>query len=401
MNITIESDQTLAIVEQFVPRQNAGGARGAAERERIRRAMDHAYFFGPDAEWLAAQIWARLDQAPESRLRRRNANIVALAGFHIGSTTAAAELISGHLCNYGASIWRRRDKDLKSAPLEYLEGTRQALLFSILKESGGEKGVPGVRQIRRILESHCSNDENIGHFSAIPMANESAHPLIGTKQRKDSAAMNAIAPHSDQKLLDVLKQSPDIQKIIADDHARTVSERQKIIAAMAALDARSERDFLALEKAVQIAIAGVREADKALRAANDRLGAASYAKSGANYAYTSERQRLEELLRDGVDSAMFDDFQRQMRDELDKTRKQFEGGSVRFVNRLTDRGEERGYNNGPSVNARLSAISAAMEEAERLRISADQSTVAARLAELRANLPKVVPAVTPAGDKQS
>lgn len=201
--------------------------------------------------------------------------------------------------------------------------------------------------------------------------------------------MNAMTPHSDQELLAALGQNPEIKKYVADKNARDTAGRQKIIDTIAALDAKAARELAAFKKVVQTKIVGVREAEKTLRAANDELSVASFAESGANLTYSTERQSLEVLLRLGVDADLFDNFQREMRDEVEKTRKKFVGGYVQMTHEVTRKTELRGYNNSDTVNARLAAIRAAMEEAERLRISADQTKVAARLDELRAGLPEV------------
>jgi hypothetical protein len=212
--------------------------------------------------------------------------------------------------------------------------------------------------------------------------------------------MNAMTPQSDQKLLAALRNSPEAVKLVAAENERIIAERQKPIDAIKALDAKARREFPALEKGVQTAIAGVREAEKALHAANDKLRMASHAKSAASNTYTRERHLLETQLRDGVSAKLFDDFQSEMFDEIEESRKQFEGGYVRVRNRVTGRLEERGYNNSISVNGRIAAIKTAMDEAEALRLAADQSVAAARLAELRATLPKIVPAIRPGEEKE-
>ena len=385
MTNALAVDPMPLLVKEIVPRENEGGARGAAMRERIRRALAHSYFFGDDAEWLERELWARLDQAPESMLRRRDAAITALAAFYFGSAHSVAKEIASDLGRYGASRWRLRDKNFEAAPLEFSPGSHQSLIFTVLQVSGGEDGVPSVRHIRRIL----------GQNTAAESAQKREHPLTGIKQRKGRNTMNAIVPHSDQKLLASLRQSPEIQKILVDEHAHTVAERKEIITAIAALDAKANRDFVSLDKAVETAVAGGREAEKALRAANDRISKASFAKSAAGIDYSIQRQILAVRLREGVDERIFREFQSEMLDELDKARKQFDVGSVRVKNRMTGFSEDLVFNNGASVQARVAAIRAAMDEAETLPFAADQSLVPARLETLRAGLPKVAPAVQP------
>jgi signal transduction histidine kinase len=205
----------------------------------------------------------------------------------------------------------------------------------------------------------------------------------------------ATLPHTDRQFLDLLRSSPDIGKLAADGAREKTAARQKKLDAIAALEAKAAREYPALEKAVQSAIARVREAEHALKAANDRLNEAAAAKATASHIYTHERRLLEHALRSEVDAKLFDDFRSGLLDELDSARKGIEAGIIPVHNKALRKDESRPYTNIASVNRRLAAINRALEEGELLRLAADQSNMAEKLAAIRAALPKIEPAVIP------
>lgn len=361
------------------------------DRERLRRVAYEIRGVSDGARQLADGLLDYLDNQQDERLARRDEALVNLASFYDKTISSTAKDMESDLGRYKAAAWKRRDSRLGGVPPIEYQGTSKAMLFAVLAASGNA-GVPSERHIRRIL-SDCYKTKKVGHDRPLAMARESRHRLPRPDGKRDGSSMNAKP--SDQKFITALRDSPVGVKIEAEIHARTTAERQAQIDVLAALDAKAEREFPSLEKAVQSAIASVREAEKALQAANDKLRAASYAKSGASLDYTMARQRVEQLLRAGADDVLFQSFMSEMLNELDKSRKQHEGGYVDVRNPVTRESEHRGYNNSASVKGRIAAINAAMEEAQRLRLAADQSTVAARLAELRANLPTIKPAVRP------
>ncbi len=79
-----------------------------------------------------------------------------------------------------------------------------------------------------------------------------------------------------------------------------------------------------------------------------------------------------------------------MRDEWEKCFKQFAfHNATETVNRITGKKAAVTVNNRASVMARQTAIRDAQAEAEKMRMDPDQSTVPARLQELRHNLPAI------------
>lgn len=211
--------------------------------------------------------------------------------------------------------------------------------------------------------------------------------------------MNAIVSISDRDFVDALKRAPVGKTILAEDHARTVAARQKLIDEKATLLAKADIEFPRLEKAVQAEIKNVRASELALRDANEKLRLVGLAKSGASLALDGACQRIDAVLGATPAAKAIDEFEREMRDEIDAAMKRHEGGYVQESRPLEINPHYRvalhGYSNRPSVSARLDAIHAAMAEAERLRLAADQSDLAARLAALRGGLPEITGAVYP------
>ena len=115
--------------------------------------------------------------------------------------------------------------------------------------------------------------------------------------------------------------------------------------------------------------------------------------------YDQGRQRIEAELRATPAAKVLDEFQRDMRDEIDAAMRRHEGGRIQENRPLARDPHERilihGYGNRASVATRLDAIAAAQAEAERLRLVADQTGLVAKLDALRAGLPTIVSAVVP------
>jgi DNA-binding NarL/FixJ family response regulator len=393
---------------QKPPALLASAASGAAPRlvcleahnpHFLDRAIEQMRGAGPEAAIVGDElaIWWRTQK--RARTDRRDEAVAALNDDYVGSARDRAKEAARDLRLYAATGWKR-DRRRDVAPLEY-SGTRKAILFRVMRENGGKPvGADRIRQIvaariKQLSASLCLKSENVDKFSQRPISQKIHHPCV-QDQTKDAAPMNIMTPpNSDEKLLAALRRSPVVEKIIVEDAARAIAERQKIIDARAELERKASVDFPKLDKAVQSAIAGKVEVEKAIQAANYKLNAAVAAKSAASSFYTMEDHRLEQILRDGADRSLFDDFAYDMRTELIDARKKYVGGTVTVKNRATRKDESVGFNNADSVNLRLSAINAAMEEAENLRLRADQSGVAERLAALRATLPEIGAPVIP------
>ncbi len=339
-----------------------------------------------ESELLLAWLRQQVDGLPSAKHRRRDQAVKEFAGYFSGSKKKIAEDMAADLLRYECSAWKR---DMNAATSPYEAGTLSDLRFCILKGSDhargrrGESGAIGFERIRQILRSGNKQTLSITSFGG-----ETSGMM--DKSRSD---MNAVLPI--ERFVSALAESETGKQIVADVHAEAVRKRKSIVAALAALDARADKESPALEKAVKAGIDGVREVEKALKAANDRLNAASLAKSAANAIYTVERARLEGLLREGCDEELLNAFRSEMLDELDAARKLHEGGWKQTVSPVSGHTVMLGFTNKASVAARVAAIRAAMDEAEGLRLAVDQSAIPDRLAQLRAALPAIGRAVGP------
>jgi hypothetical protein len=364
----------------------------ADDLDRLRRAVEQMTAVGGDCAWLGSLLAERLRGLPDARLARRDEALAALAQTYVGRLSTVSGNVSTELQRYAASAWKRRDHSLPSAPSEYLTQPRRLAAFEAMRVDAKAAAL-GQKQISRIL--------TFGHRAAVPTS--IAGPQNANRTNKRSPAVNALSPISDREFVAAMRRAPSGQAVIQAATARTAAERQKLIDELAAMDSDATKTFPKLQKAVEAEIANVRAAELALRAANERLRLAGLAKSGASVDYDYARQRIEAALRNNSYSTMFDDFARKMLDELHVTRKKYEGGYVQVRDRFPKQGPGYfipphnlvGYNNAELVNARRTAIEAALAEAEGLRLAADQADVPARLAALHAGLPEVAPAVVP------
>jgi hypothetical protein len=105
--------------------------------------------------------------------------------------------------------------------------------------------------------------------------------------------------------------------------------------------------------------------------------------------HSTELQKLEAQLIETA-SPEIAIFISDMRDEWEKCFKRFAfHNSTETVNAITGSKADVNVNNKKSVVARQEAIRDAQTEAEAMRLEPDQSTVSARLQQLRSNLPAI------------
>jgi hypothetical protein len=377
------------------------GALAPGALESLRALGELGARLGGEYALAGKIIAARLEAIPCARLARRDAALVALAQTYVGRLWTVAGSVSTELQRYAASAWKRRDRNLASAPSasapsEYLTQPRKLAAFEAMRADDTVAGL-GRKQISRILASHCYDTRSFGHSKAVSMSIASAQPLIRSNEDRP---LNAISPIiSDREFVDAIRRAPAGQAIIQAETARVIAERKKLVARLAALDAKAAVDLPKLDKAIQAEIAATRASEAELRAQNEKLRLAGLAKSGAAIAYDAERQRIEAELRATPAGKIIDEFLREMRDEIDVTMKKHEGGMFQELRPLARDPAERvlrhSFGNRASVSARLDAIHSATAEAERLRLAADQTDLAAKLEALRAGLPAVAGAFYP------
>jgi hypothetical protein len=355
----------------------------ATDLDRMRRAVAQMQAVGGDCAWLGGLLDERLSACPDARLAQRDDALAAMAQTYVGRLWTVSGNVSTEMKRYSASAWRRRDQNLDTAPSEYLTQPRKLAAFNVMRADAKADGL-GQKQISRIL----------GHRGAVPMS--IAGPQNANHTNKRLPTVNAISPH---EFIEALKRAPAGVAVIKAETTRVIGERQKLIDELARLDAFALKTFPKLDAAIQTEIVATRASELALKAQNAKLSAANFAKSDAVIAYDSGRQRIEAELRATPAAKVIDEFQRDMRVEIDSAMKKHEGGRVQENRPLARNPAERilihGYGNRASVAARLDAIHGAIAAAEALRLAADQGDLAAKLDALRAGLPTIESAVIP------
>ena len=345
----------------------------AADIERLRALIPQWRAIGGDHAWFANFAEAWFAARPDERLRRRNAAVVALARFcEGGSDRLVAERMASKLARYQETRWRREQR-ASAAPLAH--GEEGAVLFAVMR-SCGASGAPGKSTIRGALAA-----SRAGQDFAVAAGHGGAE--ADSTPRNRSQKMNATIKPDQLDVLTALARQPATQKLLADDRSRAIAERQARVDRIAALDKKAEAEWPAGQAAIKAAVAKVREAELRLRESNEALVAANAAASNASYAYTNSRQIEESALIAGADSATIEAHRRELLDDIDKLRRPgaIIAGEEHSRHLVTRR--------PASVRARLLALRDAFEASGELALAPDQATLTAKIAALRASLPKV------------
>jgi hypothetical protein len=200
---------------------------------------------------------------------------------------------------------------------------------------------------------------------------------------------SGAAPLDDKGILDALRGSEIVRKAATERDTHVVSFRKTAAAKLAKIDADAEILFPKLRAARDKANAAALLAEIEWHQA---CGAAQQAQrdlSSASHTHGAELAKLEGQLIETA-SPEIAMFLSDMRDEMDKTYKRFVfHNSKEVVNRVTGTKADVTVNNLASVQARQDAIREAQAAAENMRLEPDQSTVTARLQELRSTLPAI------------
>jgi hypothetical protein len=321
-------------------------------------------------------------------LQRRDAAVVELASTFEGRRWTVSGKAAAELLRYAESAWKRRDRQLAVAPRDYVSSPRKLALFDAMKNSDPGR-IPGQKRVAQILEKAVPGCLIFGNCDSLLVSNGSPDTAIRSDQR--SQKLNAAAKTSEFEALAALARQPSTQKLIAEDHARIVAERQARVDRIAALDAQAEVAWPKAQAAIKTASAKVREAERRLREANEALATANAADSTASYAYTRARQAEEAALIAGADGATIEAWQRELLDEIDRLRRPgaIIAGEERGRHPVTRRATIRRFSNAASVRARLLALRDAFEASDLLKLEPDQARLPAIIAALREALPKV------------
>lgn len=194
---------------------------------------------------------------------------------------------------------------------------------------------------------------------------------------------------SDKSILDALRGTEVLRKAVAEKDTHVLAFRKTAAEKLAKIDAAAEISLPKLRAAREAAIAKATAAEIEWRKACDVAQQAQRDLSSASHMHSTELQKLEGQLIETA-SPEIAIFISDMRDEWEKSFKQFAfHNATETVNRITGKKADVTVNNRASVMARQTAIRDAQATAEAMRLDPDQSTVSARLQELRNNLPAI------------
>jgi hypothetical protein len=180
-----------------------------------------------------------------------------------------------------------------------------------------------------------------------------------------------------------------VRKAAAEKDTHVLAFRKTAAEKLAKIDAAAEISFPKLRAAREATIAKATAAEIEWRKACDVAQQAQRDLSSASHTHSTELQKLEGQLIETA-SPEIAIFLSDMRDQWEACLKKFAfHNSAETVNRITGKKTNVTVNNRASVMARQEAIRDAQAAAEAMRLEPDQSTVSARLQELRNNLPAI------------
>jgi hypothetical protein len=204
-----------------------------------------------------------------------------------------------------------------------------------------------------------------------------------------SPKFGGAVPTTNEGILDLLKGSKFIEDVAAEKTKHVLAFRKTAAGKLAKIEADAEVTFPKLRTARDRANAAALAAEIEWRKACDIAQQAQRDVSSASHTHSTEQLKLEQQLIETA-SPEIAMFLSEMRDELEKSFKRFAfHNSVETVNRITGKKADVTVNNRASVMARQEAIREAQAVAEAMRLEPDQSTVSARLQQLRNNLPAI------------
>lgn len=200
---------------------------------------------------------------------------------------------------------------------------------------------------------------------------------------------SGAVPTDDRSILDALRGSDLIRKVVVERDSHVLAFRKTAAEKLAKAEAAAETTFPKLRAAKDAAVAKALAAEKAWREACDAAQHAQQNLSSASFSYSAEQSRHEAQLIE-TSSPEIALFLADMREEWEKCFRQFGfSTSIEATNSVTGAKSEVTVNNKASVMARQEAIREAETTAIAMRLEPDQSTVSARLQELRNNLPAI------------
>lgn len=193
----------------------------------------------------------------------------------------------------------------------------------------------------------------------------------------------------DKSILDALRGSDLVRKAAAERDTHVLKFRKTAADRLAKIEADAEITFPKLRAAREATIAAAREAELKWRAALTVAQQAQIELGSASHTFSTEQLKLEAQLAETA-SPEIAIFITDMRDLWHDCLKKFAfHNHTETANRATGHKVVINSNNKASVVARQQAIDAAKDAAEAMRLEPDQSSVPARLQEIRNNLPAI------------
>jgi hypothetical protein len=201
---------------------------------------------------------------------------------------------------------------------------------------------------------------------------------------------SAIKPQEAQVLAALARQPANL-KLLAADRASTVADRQACVDRIKALDAEAEIDWPKGQRAIGLAVAKCREAERKLREACDTLFAANAAAAKANLEYTNAREAEEATLLATADIAAIDGWKKELLDEFAALQRAGLLVSSESIERdpVTRRTIRRRFSNAANIAARMAAVRETFRAIDLLKFEPDQTRLPTIFAAARASWPKV------------
>lgn len=200
--------------------------------------------------------------------------------------------------------------------------------------------------------------------------------------------MSGAALTDDKMILETLLNSDIGKKAIADRQKDVLAFRTSAAKKLAELDAAAAVSFPKLRAAREAAEAEAIAAERRWCEARNRAQQARQAISSASFAHDAALREAEAKLLSTAHPEI-SLFLSEMDDAWDACFKQFGYHNGSETNRITGKRVEYTASNAASIQARQSAIREAQQLARLMRLEPDQSTVSARLQELRNGLPAI------------
>lgn len=190
-----------------------------------------------------------------------------------------------------------------------------------------------------------------------------------------------------EAVIDALRGSKIVRDAIAASATQVADQRKRLAAELAALE-RDSGDWEAASAEIEAARAAVTELEQKLREAKERFDRARLARASHSHSIAARRDEIVASLRETA-PPLIAAFIREMWAEVEKVQKapvaeEIDGG----VNPITGkRVIKNPRSNLAALVIRHAAVRHAIEKAEALKLAPDQTSIAAQLEHLRAELP--------------